>query len=206
MTDYISSRHLVNANDQQYINVGSDEALAGAVSTKGKDTPEFMKRDEVLKLVRAHMQAWHQITVEGRDVVRKCVYSPRISMKTAYMRSPVRKGEMKPVSVVVKIRQGRKACTLITGFEPFGLEAEEIADELRRICASSTTGKPIFRSSVLIEVSHIGRAVTPVHGKPNVLEVMVQGKQIKNVSEFLMARGIPKGWIASSDQTTGKKK
>ncbi|KAL1937903.1 hypothetical protein VTO73DRAFT_12653 [Trametes versicolor] len=168
VTDYISSRRLVNANDQQYINVGSDEALAGAVSTKGKDTPEFMKRDEVLKLVRAHMQAWHQITAEGRDVVRK-------------------KGEMKPVSVVVKIRQGRKACTLITGFEPFGLEAEEIADELRRICASSTT-------------------VTPVHGKPNVLEVMVQGKQIKNVSEFLMARGIPRGWIASSDQTTGKKK
>ncbi|EIW56725.1 eukaryotic translation initiation factor SUI1 family protein [Trametes versicolor FP-101664 SS1] len=168
VTDYISSRRLVNANDQQYINVGSDEALAGAVSTKGKDTPEFMKRDEVLKLVRAHMQAWHQITAEGRDIVRK-------------------KGEMKPVSVVVKIRQGRKACTLITGFEPFGLEAEEIADELRRICASSTT-------------------VTPVHGKPNVLEVMVQGKQIKNVSEFLMARGIPKGWITSSDQTTGKKK
>ncbi len=45
------------------------------MSVKGKDTPEFMKRDEVLKLVRAHMQAWHQITADGRDIVRKCVYS-----------------------------------------------------------------------------------------------------------------------------------
>lgn len=71
MTDFVSSRGLINANDQQYINVGSDEALAGAVSVKDTDTPEFMKRDEVLKLIRAHMDAWHEITAEGREVVRK---------------------------------------------------------------------------------------------------------------------------------------
>ena len=51
-----------------------------------------------------------------------------------------RKGEMKPVSVVIKIRQGRKACTLLTGYEPFGLQAEELAEELRKACASSTSG------------------------------------------------------------------
>ncbi len=115
---------------------------------------------------------------------------------------------MKPVSVVVKIRQGRKACTLSTGFEPLGLEAEEIADELRRICASSTTGEYQFWSSFIsVHISHdFVRVVTPIHGKPNALEVMVQGKQIKNVTEFLLARGIPKSWVASSDQASGKKK
>ncbi|KAI8968737.1 eukaryotic translation initiation factor SUI1 family protein [Trametes punicea] len=144
-------------------NISTDQAFANAVSVKGEETPEFMKRDEVLRRVRAHMQTWHEIRAEGRDVVRK-------------------KGELKPISVVVKIRQGRKACTLITGFEPFGLQADELAEELRKVCASSTSGKP------------------------NSLEVMVQGKQIKSVVDLLITRGVPKRWIESSDQTTGKKK
>ncbi|OSD03739.1 eukaryotic translation initiation factor SUI1 family protein [Trametes coccinea BRFM310] len=168
VNDYVSSHNLINANDQQYINVGSDQALATAVSVKGEDTPEFMKRDEVLRRVRAHMQTWHEIRAEGRDALRK-------------------KGELKPISVVMKIRQGRKACTLITGFEPYGLQAEELAEELRKVCASSTS-------------------VTPIHGKPNSLEVMVQGKQVKAVADLLIARGVPKRWIETSDLTTSKKK
>ncbi|KAI9068830.1 eukaryotic translation initiation factor SUI1 family protein [Trametes sanguinea] len=168
VNDYVSSHNLINGNDQQYINVGSDQALAIAVSVKGEDTPEFMKRDEVLRRVRAHMQTWHEIRAEGRDVLKK-------------------KGELKPISVVVKVRQGRKACTLITGFEPYGLQAEELAEELRKVCASSTS-------------------VTPIQGKPNSLEVMVQGKQIKAVADLLVARGVPKRWIETADQTTSKKK
>ncbi|RDX44971.1 eukaryotic translation initiation factor SUI1 family protein [Lentinus brumalis] len=167
LNDYVTARGLINANDPQYINVGSDQPLAIAVSVKGEDTPDFMKRDEVLKRVRAHMQTWHEIRVEGRDVVRK-------------------KGEIKPISVVVKIRQGRKACTLVTGYEPFGLQADDLAEELRKMCASST-------------------AVSPVHGKPNSLEVMVQGKQIKSVTDLLMARGVPKKWIQAEDQSNKKK-
>ena len=42
--------------------------------------------------------------------------------------------------MVVKVRQGRKACTLVTGFEPYHLNAEDLAEELRKICASSTSG------------------------------------------------------------------
>lgn len=42
---------------------------------------------------------------------------------------------------MVKIRQGRKASTLVTGFEPFFLGADDLAEELRRICASSTSGQ-----------------------------------------------------------------
>ena len=41
---------------------------------------------------------------------------------------------------MVKARQGRKASTLVTGFEPFFLEGEEMADELRRMCACATSG------------------------------------------------------------------
>jgi Translation initiation factor 1 (eIF-1/SUI1) and related proteins len=52
-----------------------------------------------------------------------------------------RKGALKPVHVAVKVRQGRKASTLVTGFEPFlVVGADEMAEELRKVCASATSG------------------------------------------------------------------
>lgn len=42
--------------------------------------------------------------------------------------------------MTTKVRQGRKACTLVSGFEPYNLSAEYLAEELRKICASSTSG------------------------------------------------------------------
>ena len=42
----------------------------------------------------------------------------------------------------MKIRQGRKACTLITGFEPFlVIDADTMAEDLRKVCAGSTSGE-----------------------------------------------------------------
>ena len=119
-----------------------------------------------------------------------------------------RKGPFHPVSVVVKIRQGRKASTLITNFEPFGLGADFLAEELRKICASATS-------------------VSPVQGKSSRMEVLVQGKQIPAVVELLMSKvcvslvssrskarfkvtclfkGVPKKWIEGVDQSDKKKK
>lgn len=55
---------------------------------------------------------------------------------------------MRPVSVVIKIRQGRKACTLVSGFETFGLAADDLAEELRKVCASSTAGASFVFPSI----------------------------------------------------------
>lgn len=53
----------------------------------------------------------------------------------------VRKGTLAPIQVVTKVRQGRKASTLISGFEPFlVVDAEEMAEDLRKACAGSTSG------------------------------------------------------------------
>lgn len=38
------------------------------------------------------------------------------------------------------------------------------------------------------------------------MEVMVQGKQIKAVTDLLLAKGVPQKWIESADMTTKKKK
>ena len=50
---------------QQYINVGEDEPLAQAVYAKGAEPVEFMKREDVLRRIRANMQTWHEIRTEG---------------------------------------------------------------------------------------------------------------------------------------------
>ena len=98
----------------------------------------------------------------------------------------LRKGELKQISVVVKARQGRRATTCVTGFENFQVEADYLAEELRKVCASSTS-------------------VNPLPGKAVGQEVMIQGKQLKAVTDLLMAKGVPKQWIEAKDITTVKK-
>ena len=115
-----------------------------------------------------------------------------------------RKGQAKPISVVVKMRQGRKAATLLTGFEQYLLNAEEIAEELRKLCASSTSGSvSLFLPSLTSTESVV---VGPLPGKSSDSEVMVQGQQIKVVTDFLISKGVPKRWIESSDTTHKKKR
>lgn len=145
----------MNAHDAQYINVGADAALARAVHASGADNDsEFMKREDVLRRIRANMQTWHEVR-GPRDVVTKCVsVSPPCSATCAdgtcdcTVGVACRKGAVKPISVTVKIRQGRKACTLITGFEGYGLDADDLAEELRKVCASSTAGAYFLLSPV----------------------------------------------------------
>jgi translation initiation factor 2D len=47
--------------------------------------------------------------------------------------------------------------------------------------------------------------VSPVPGKSAALEVLVQGKQIKAVTDLLIGRGVPKKWIESADLSDKKK-
>ena len=98
----------------------------------------------------------------------------------------LRKGELKQISVIVKARQGRRATTCVTGFENFQVEADDLAEELRKICATSTS-------------------INPLPGRTAGQELMVQGKQLKAVTDLLMAKGVPKQWIEAKDITTGKK-
>ncbi|KAI5984795.1 hypothetical protein EDC04DRAFT_2884599 [Pisolithus marmoratus] len=156
---YVTARQLVNAHDQAYVNVGQDEVLLSAVAGKNEsgDSLEFLKQK---------MWNWYEIRTEGQEPL-------------------LRKGQLKPISVVVKTRQGRRVNTLISGFEPFLLEAEVVAEELRRICAGST-------------------GVSPLPGKPTRSEVLVQGKQTKAVVDFLLSKGVPKKWIETADLTVKK--
>lgn len=90
---------------------------------------------------------------------------------------------------MVKIRQGRKASTLITNFESYSISADFLADELRRICASATS---------VSAVQGLGKNSTA-------MEVLVQGKQMKAVVDLLLAQGVPRKWIEGVDLSDKKK-
>ncbi|KAF7727001.1 hypothetical protein EC973_008114 [Apophysomyces ossiformis] len=100
------------------------------------------------------------------------------------------KGKPKAVEITQEIRQGRKTVTRVTGMEGFGLDVEELCRELTKLCASSATHNPIHGSS----------PKNPMH------EIMVQGPQIKHVSELLLGKGVPKRFIMIDDKTSKKGK
>lgn len=72
---YVTEKQLVNAREQQYVNVGDDDALSSAVSVKNDPRPEFLKREEAFERLKDNMQSWHRVSVEGGDVITKCVSS-----------------------------------------------------------------------------------------------------------------------------------
>ncbi|KAF7791573.1 hypothetical protein EIP86_002589 [Pleurotus ostreatoroseus] len=164
---YVATKNLVNANDQSYINISEDVALSAAVLVKNEETPEFMKRDDTLNRIRANMQEWYEMRTEGGETLRK-------------------KGQVKPVSIEAKVRQGRKTSTFITSFEHFGIDATELAEELRKVIDQ------IYQ-------------VSPLQGKANELEIMVQGIHTKTVTDLLIAKGVPAKWIKSSGLKEKKK-
>ncbi|PPQ69576.1 hypothetical protein CVT24_001376 [Panaeolus cyanescens] len=181
LNSYIASHNLVNQRDQEFINLDDLLYTNLAVKSKGAskkgqstdndadDLPHFMKRGELTKHIVNKMQNWYQVKASGHDAVTK-------------------KGALSSIQVVMKMRQGRKACTLITGFEPFQVfSAEGMAEDLRKACAGATS-------------------VSPIPGKPAGagMEVLVQGKQSKIVVEYLLAKGVPKKWIHVADMS-GKK-
>ncbi|KAF9958119.1 hypothetical protein BGZ72_000863 [Mortierella alpina] len=99
------------------------------------------------------------------------------------------KGGVKPIQITQEIRTGRKTVTKVSGLEHFMIDVDAFAHELQVLCAGSV-------------------AITPLVGaspKLNLREVMVQGPQVKNVTEVLQERGIPKKFIEILDKTAKKK-
>jgi len=123
---YVAKHELVNRVEQQYLNVTADAvfsaALYGSPNAKGAvSVPEFAKREDALSALCGRMQPWYRIAIGDDEPFTK-------------------KGVLRPITVATKTRQGRKACTFITGFEQYHLSGDALAEALRVRCASSTSG------------------------------------------------------------------
>ncbi|KAG2231959.1 hypothetical protein INT48_001268 [Thamnidium elegans] len=136
---------------------------------------------------------YNSINELARDQIlhRICLkMQPFHSIKLPGKEPVLRKGQPKPVEITQEIRQGRKTITKVTGVEGFGLDVEELSKELTRLCASSTTYNTI-------------QGVSP---KNPLYEIMVQGPQIKTITELMLSKGVPKRFIDTIDKTAKKKK
>ncbi|KAL1411375.1 hypothetical protein Q8F55_002331 [Vanrija albida] len=151
--EYITRNKLVDGKDHRVVTL--DDTLASAIGGKGARSGDTLVRDEAVRRLRAGV-TW-AVSVGG----------------------VVKKGTLNPIIMSVKTRQGRKQVTLISGLESFGVDIDDFADELRRVCAGSASVQPLTGASP----------------KLNLKEVLVQGSQIKLVTEALLGRGIPKRWI-----------
>ncbi|KZS88795.1 hypothetical protein SISNIDRAFT_387553, partial [Sistotremastrum niveocremeum HHB9708] len=155
----------INLNKDQLIDprkqhlIKLDPILASVVLSKD-EWIDNLKREDILDRLIRGMQPWYQIKFPGEEV------------------SSPKKGSPPVIKIDVKMRQGRKACTLTTGLEAWKIDPAALADELRIKCASSTS-------------------VSDLPGKNAGKEVLVQGKQVKIVLELLEAKGISKRWIQS---------
>ena len=101
---YIEKHDLVYRVGQQYLNLNTDDvfsaALYGSPNSKGGIlVPEFAKREEALGALRGPMEPWFRTAIGSDEPITK-------------------KGALRPIVIATKTRQGRKTCTLITGFGP----------------------------------------------------------------------------------------
>ncbi|KAI8070209.1 hypothetical protein BDF21DRAFT_344872 [Thamnidium elegans] len=154
---------------------------------------KMIKIDPVMYDTILTKPEYNSINELARDQIlhRICLkMQPFHSIKLPGKEPVLRKGQPKPVEITQEIRQGRKTITKVTGVEGFGLDVEELSKELTRLCASSTTYNTI-------------QGVSP---KNPLYEIMVQGPQIKTITELMLSKGVPKRFIDTIDKTAKKKK
>ncbi|KAF7974404.1 hypothetical protein HWV62_12252 [Athelia sp. TMB] len=165
ITGYVASQNLTNANNAACVDV--DDLLRATIAweKQGHKTEDikFIMRSKLTQRIMFKFQPWHKICVDGHDPV-------------------AREGPVKPISVVVKARNG-DVSTRVSGFEPYMIEADFLANELNTICASADSGSPAQPESKK------GRAV------------LVRGNHIVVVEELLVSMGVPKRCIKSVDQS-----
>ena len=98
-------------------------------------------------------------------------------------------GQPPNIKITLETRTGNKTATKVSGLEPYFIHATNLADELQKACASSTSVGQLVGSSPKIPV----------------MEIMVQGPQKDIVLKALEKRGVRKDWVEVIDKTKKKK-
>ena len=74
---YVTTKKILNPQDQAYVNVTEDSILLDALSNMKASEPKelqgagFLRRDEVIDKIVGNMQPWFEITSEEKEPVVK---------------------------------------------------------------------------------------------------------------------------------------
>lgn len=180
VTDYIEAEKLISETNKRLVKLNPTLANAVFDGSGSLDKEVLAKgsvpRDALIDRVTKAMAGSYAILRNGAD--------PQ-SVKA-------RSGTPPKVHITLETRSGNKMVTKVSGLEVYYVNPRPLADELRKVCAGSTSVEPLAGGAKKTE-------------KP-VEEVMVQGPQKDAVVKALERRGVSPRWIEVLDKTKGKKK
>ncbi|QIX01662.1 hypothetical protein AMS68_007179 [Peltaster fructicola] len=180
ITTYIEDEKLVSETNKRLVKL--DPTLANAVfdGTGALDKEVIAKgsvpRDALIDRILHSMSTSYVILKNGADPT---------SVKA-------RSGAPPKIQIVLETRSGNKTVTKVSGLEAYHIRPRPLADELRKVCAGSTSVEPLA-------------GATKKNEKP-IEEVMIQGPQKDAVIKALDKRGVNARYIEVVDKTKGKKK
>ena len=150
---YLASKCLFKPHDPKFVNVSRDKLLLDIVlNREGGEEVEllegnFMKTDEAINRIISGTKACYKISAHDRRPIVKSVLDSGF----------------------------QPTLGLFGIIEAFGPDANNLAERLRKACASST-------------------AVQPDPRNPKLKQIMVQGEHVKAVVEYLISRGVQRRW------------
>jgi translation initiation factor 2D len=180
ITSYLESENLISETNKRLVKL--DPTLANAVfDGSGSLDKEVLGKGSVPRdaLIDRVLHAM----ASSYAIVRNEADPSTIKAKS---------GAPPKVHIALETRSGNKTVTKVSGLEAYFVNPKLLADELRKVCAGSTSVEPLAGAA-------------KKHEKP-VEEVMVQGPQKDAVIKALEKRGVDNRWIETVDKTKGKKR
>ena len=180
VTAYVESENLISETNKRLVKL--DPILANAVfdGSGSLDKEVIAKgsvpRDALIDRILHAMATSYAILKDSSDPS---------SVKA-------KSGAPPKVHITMETRSGNKTVTKVSGLEAYFVNPRPLADELRKVCAGSTSVEPLAGAAKKTE--------------KEVMEVMVQGPQKDAVVKALERRGVDKRWIEVLDKTKGKKR
>ncbi|AQZ16375.1 TMA64 (YDR117C) [Zygosaccharomyces parabailii] len=170
LSSYIATQNLADAKNRKLILL--DDLLFGMVNKKRKDTntPRVVSRADIVEPFLANSFTPH-FQIYKNDI--------------PLFKHPS-KGNLPNIEIVTEMKIGRKVVTKVSKFEVFGIDPDDLAATLRKICSGSTT---------------IGETMT----SPKTAEVVVQGPHGPLIIDHLNSLGIPSKWIKFENKLKKKK-
>lgn len=180
VTAYIENEKLISETNKRIVKLNPTLANSVFDGSGSLDTEVQAKgavpRDALIDRILHGMSSSYAIVRNGAD--------PE-SVKA-------KSGPAPKIHITLETRSGNKTVTKVSGLEAYYINPRPLADELRKMCAGSTSVEPLAGGA-------------KKHEK-EVMEVMVQGPQKDAVVKALEKRGVDKRWVELLDKTKGKKK
>lgn len=179
VTSYIESEKLVSETNKRLVKLNpilansvfdGSSSLDKEVLTKGS-----VPRDALVDRILTGMAASYSVLRNGAD---------------AFSIKP-KAGSAPKIQIVLETRSGNKTVTKVHGLEAYHVNPRPLAEELRKVCAGSTSVEPL--------------AGAAKKNEKEVMEVMIQGPQKDAVIKALEKRGVDKRWVEVVDKTKKKK-